>query len=131
MDFYTSYDLEASSYEDIVMKLKMLKKYDKVIIVNDDPDYTTAVINLNSSYKNIFTKKDFTFHLPKYRKVKNNIENKTCPICQDKFENNEFYRKLDQCGHTFHKKCVDEWFFKSKCYSCPLCRNEPYCRIGS
>jgi len=128
MEFFHSYQLgDVSSFEDIVMKLKQINKYDKVIIVNSDKNFTSAVINLEGSSKTKYTKKDFIFHLPKYKKVKccENLGVKCCSICQDNFEENEYYRELQQCGHKFHKKCVDEWFFKSKSYSCPLCRSNP------
>lgn len=126
MDFIHSYELgEVSDYQDIVTKLKELKKYDKVIIVNNDKNFTSAIIDLGSS-KTKYSKKDFTFHLPKYQKVNMNMNSKCCTICQENYKDNEYYRELNHCGHCFHKKCVDEWFFKSKSYSCPLCRKNPF-----
>jgi len=125
MDFIHSYELgDITSYEDIVLKLKELKKYDKVIIVNNNENFTTAVIDLGSKNEK-FTKKDFVFHLPKYQKVNDSLNKKCCSICQENYKSNEFYRKLD-CGHCYHKKCIDEWFYRSKTYCCPLCRNNPF-----
>jgi len=130
MDFFHSYELGVKSYEDVVKKIRDMNKYDKLIIINDDADFTSAVIDLGSNRKQVYTKKDFTFHLPKYLKVgKDNekLRSKTCSICQDSFKENEYFRELQHCGHFFHKKCVDEWFFRSKTYSCPLCRKNPCC----
>jgi len=126
MDFIHSYELgEIKNYDDIVFKLKQLKKYDKVIIVNDDKDFTTAVINLDTPRVK-YSKKDFVFHLPKYHKVGVDMVSKCCSICQDNYKEGEYYRELCNCGHKFHKKCVDEWFYRSKTYSCPLCRKNPF-----
>jgi hypothetical protein len=42
-----------------------------------------------------------------------------CSICQDIFD--EPYRIT--CGHTFCKKCLNDWEKKSRNELCPLCRN--------
>ena len=43
----------------------------------------------------------------------------TCSICQDIFD--DPFRLT--CGHTFCKKCLNEWEKKSNSELCPLCRN--------
>ena len=43
-----------------------------------------------------------------------------CPICQEIFD--DPYRIT--CGHTFCKKCLNQWEKKSNNDVCPLCRNE-------
>lgn len=128
MDFIHSYSLgDNVNYEDIIRKMKATKKYDKLIIVNDDAEYTTAVIDLGDNDEDRkITKKDFTFHLGKYKRVNKEKRGQKCTICQNELEENEYYRQLNGCNHCFHKKCVDEWFFKSKSYGCPLCRNNPF-----
>lgn len=126
MEYIHSHNLgNVSNYEDIVNAIKEMKKYDKLIIVNDDPNYTTAVYDLGNNANKKITKKQFTFHLPPYKKVCDKTKGSICTICQDIMEENEYYRKLCDCGHCFHKKCVDEWFFKSSSYVCPLCRKNP------
>lgn len=42
-----------------------------------------------------------------------------CVVCHDEYKCREHVRVLN-CGHTFHKKCIDKWL----CYmeTCPLCR---------
>lgn len=44
----------------------------------------------------------------------------TCSICQDIFD--EPFRIT--CGHTFCKKCLNQWEKKSENDVCPLCREE-------
>ena len=128
MDYFHVVDNGNTDYNNIVQKLKETKKYSKVIIINDDENFTSAVVDLgNNDSTKQFTKKDFTFHLPKYKKVDSTLENECCTICQDKFNQNEYYRELCECGHCFHKKCIDEWFYKSQSYGCPLCRKNPFC----
>tara|TARA_B100000989_G_C19342252_1_gene385483 strand:+ start:55 stop:471 length:417 start_codon:yes stop_codon:yes gene_type:complete len=112
---------------DIVENIKELKKYNEVIIVRDDPESTTAIIKLDEN-KSKYTKSDFTFHLPKSKRVKSDSEllKCECSICKENFKCNEFYRGLPECNHLFHKKCIDQWFFKSQKYECPYCRNNFY-----
>jgi hypothetical protein len=131
MNYYHSHDLgdNINTFEQIIQKIKETKKYKHLIIVNDNKEYTTAIINLGENEPQEKLKKsDFTFHLSPAKKVKVGSEfiNTECSICFQKFRNNNYYRKLDGCNHIFHKKCIDEWFFQSKSYSCPLCRKNPY-----
>jgi hypothetical protein len=130
MKFIHSHDLgdNINSFEQIIQKIKETKKYKHLIIVNDNSDYTTAIINLgeNDQHKKL-RKSDFTFHLSPAKKIKEDLDLiSECSICYQQFKTNEYYRELDGCKHIFHKKCIDEWFFQSKSYSCPLCRKNPY-----
>ena len=130
MIYIHSHDLgdNINTYEKIIEKIKLTKKYKHLIIVNDNKEYTTAIINLgnNDPEKNL-TKRDFTFHLSPAKKIKDSINcGSECSICYQQFNSNDYYRELSGCKHVFHKKCVDEWFFQSKSYSCPLCRKNPY-----
>jgi hypothetical protein len=58
----------------------------------------------------------------KYKKIKDTsvLQEKSCPICIDEFVCGEYNRTLD-CGHVFHKKCIDRWFKKNHS-DCPMCR---------
>jgi hypothetical protein len=130
MNFYHSHDLgdNINTFEQIIQKIKETKKYKHLIIVNDNKEYTTAIVNLgdNEPQKKL-TKGDFTFHLSPAKKIKNQTNSGCeCSICYQQFQKNDYYRELDGCKHMFHKKCIDEWFFQSKSYSCPLCRKNPY-----
>jgi len=131
MKFIHSHDLgdNINTFEQIIQKIKETKKYKHLIIVNDNKEYTTAIVNLgeNDPQKKL-KKSDFTFHLSPAKKVKDDstCTNADCSICYQQFNINDYYRELDGCKHIFHKKCIDEWFFQSKSYSCPLCRKNPY-----
>ena len=125
IDFYNgdNYDLE-----NLLNRLKEMKKYKQVIIIDEsDNDNTTAIYELTEKEDKI-TKNEFTAKLPKMKKLKDDElgTNNNCTICQSKIVKNEYYRKLEGCNHIFHKKCIDQWFFKTMDYNCPLCRNNPY-----
>lgn len=45
-----------------------------------------------------------------------------CPICLEKVYNVQS-SWITMCGHLFHKKCLHDWEFKTRCRSsCPVCR---------
>lgn len=49
----------------------------------------------------------------------------TCSICLDTLdEHYSTYIANLPCKHSFHTKCVVEYFVKNNTSSCPLCRNE-------
>lgn len=65
-------------------------------------------------------------HLGKYQKIKefDEIIDDTCSICFDTYKINQYKRKLNNCNHTFHKKCIDKWFKKNiDNMTCPICRH--------
>lgn len=43
-----------------------------------------------------------------------------CAICLEGFKDGDFCRKLPDCGHLFHVKCVDSWL--TRVLNCPICR---------
>jgi len=43
-----------------------------------------------------------------------------CHICLSEIKESEWIRKLPNCNHYFHKKCIDKWLKKNVC--CPMCR---------
>ncbi|CAG7876925.1 unnamed protein product [Brassica rapa] len=45
----------------------------------------------------------------------------SCSICLQDWEEGQVGRKLERCGHTFHMKCIDQWFLRQ--VSCPICRD--------
>merc|ERR1712100_942709 len=53
----------------------------------------------------------------------------SCSICLASFLSDEHVRTL-RCpaaaaGHTFHRDCIDEWFFRNYDHmTCPLCNND-------
>ena len=46
----------------------------------------------------------------------------TCAICQDTLQSDQEGRKLNACGHWFHKNCIDTWFEGN--VHCPVCRHD-------
>lgn len=45
-----------------------------------------------------------------------------CAICQDDFQNSRDGRKLNACGHWFHRTCIDTWLQRN--VRCPICRHD-------
>ncbi|KAF2877466.1 hypothetical protein BDV95DRAFT_625343 [Massariosphaeria phaeospora] len=46
-----------------------------------------------------------------------------CLVCLCNFEVDEEARRLINCGHLFHKLCIDQWLTTGR-NSCPLCRGQ-------
>ena len=52
------------------------------------------------------------------------MEEEICCICLSEFKNKEIVKKLE-CGHFYHKSCIDSWIVsstKNYTYFCPLCK---------
>lgn len=47
-------------------------------------------------------------------------ETMECVVCLKDFEDDEALRLLPECGHCFHRDCIDMWLFSHT--TCPLCR---------
>lgn len=45
-----------------------------------------------------------------------------CAICQDLIEETQQLRRINHCGHLFHKQCIDTWFATN--VHCPTCRHD-------
>ena len=48
------------------------------------------------------------------------INSPECIICLEEYNNRDNIIKLE-CGHIYHKKCVEDWFKINS--NCPNCRN--------
>jgi hypothetical protein len=46
----------------------------------------------------------------------------TCAICQDTLTADQEGRKLNTCGHWFHRSCIDTWLEGN--VHCPVCRHD-------
>jgi hypothetical protein len=46
----------------------------------------------------------------------------SCAICQDVLQPEQEGRKLNACGHWFHKSCIDTWLEGN--VHCPVCRHD-------
>ena len=47
-------------------------------------------------------------------------EGSACSICQDNFASGQAIRKIVQCGHEYHRGCIDTWLQSN--VQCPICR---------
>lgn len=43
-----------------------------------------------------------------------------CSICLNEFDEGDTVRRLTNCGHCFHKSCIDLWLLRRA--DCPLCK---------
>ena len=49
-------------------------------------------------------------------------EEHSCAICQEVLRSEQEGRKLNACGHWFHRTCIDTWFQRH--IICPICRHD-------
>ena len=48
----------------------------------------------------------------------------SCSVCLQDYKDSEWLRLLPDCGHFFHRECIDMWLRLN--LSCPMCRNSPF-----
>lgn len=82
--------------------------------------------NINDEENSYFSNcKEINEFLCKPQKIKDNdtlvLNNETCNICCDNYVPGQLKRNIPQCGHCYHKKCIDKWLKKNG--SCPICRH--------
>lgn len=53
-------------------------------------------------------------------------EKEMCAVCYVDFEDGDATRRLQPCGHRFHKQCIDQWLLKSST-RCPVDNQEVCC----
>ncbi|PIN26619.1 hypothetical protein CDL12_00599 [Handroanthus impetiginosus] len=46
-----------------------------------------------------------------------------CSICLAEYKDTDLIRLLPDCGHFFHRNCVDRWLMLHP--TCPVCRTSP------
>jgi hypothetical protein len=56
------------------------------------------------------------------RTANNTDDENNCSICRENFIEGEELRNLNNCSHTFHKVCIDQWFRTN--VHCPICRDD-------
>ncbi|CRG99624.1 RING zinc finger protein, putative [Plasmodium relictum] len=93
--------------------LKQLTKHKYIFIKNFKNNYINSLENCDKSQENnINKKKDMSI-------IKNNLIEEQCAVCFEKFQDYDKCIKL-MCLHTYHWKCVKNWFKFN--LTCPCCR---------
>ena len=90
----------------------------EIIAVSDDLAYL-----INLATKLIF--KTLKFDITRgYKRIRPNdpLIGEECSICCEEYTVNEYKRTLDDCDHTFHKRCCDKWIRVNM--TCPICRTD-------
>ena len=88
-----------------------------------DIEYFQNLID-KSLTKSLFNKPTDRF-TESYKKIKDEDTHKTCHICMNTFNINQYKRTL-HCTHEFHKKCIDKLINKYEDFNCPLCRQNVF-----
>ncbi|CRG94130.1 RING zinc finger protein, putative [Plasmodium gallinaceum] len=93
--------------------LKQLTKHKYIFNKNFKNNYLNSLENYDKSEENnINEKKDVAI-------LKNNLTEEQCAVCFEKFQDYDKCIKLI-CLHTYHWKCVKNWFKFN--LTCPCCR---------
>ncbi|CAM0905386.1 unnamed protein product [Alopecurus aequalis] len=50
-------------------------------------------------------------------------EAECCAVCLERYGDSDVVRVLPDCGHLFHRECVDHWLRQRP--TCPVCRTSP------
>ncbi|XP_027364350.1 RING-H2 finger protein ATL70-like [Abrus precatorius] len=51
------------------------------------------------------------------------VTSSCCSICLADYKDSDWLKLLPDCGHLFHRDCIDRWLQVN--LSCPMCRNSP------
>ncbi|TVU41425.1 hypothetical protein EJB05_14942, partial [Eragrostis curvula] len=57
------------------------------------------------------------------RKQRPAAQQACCPVCLENYADADVVRALPDCGHLFHRECVDPWLRLRP--TCPVCRTSP------
>lgn len=93
------------SYEDMLVLETFLGQAKPPVATKDDVEASGGIITVGSDLEETFTLGE------------------RCLVCLSAYEPGEECRKLNLCGHVFHKDCIDQWLTTGR-NSCPLCRGE-------
>ena len=92
-----------------------------ILLSRIDEHATTALVTTPpEKIKHKHTQEYINACLGPYHRVKTSSAKDDCGVCLDEYLCREGIRKLD-CGHAFHKKCIDKWFISGS-RTCPMCR---------
>lgn len=92
---------------------------DSVTVIETNQRYINFIDNVNSYIDDLLLSIDLTeFNVIQERQQRDNFE---CGICKKNLTNDSLLVKLN-CGHTFLKKCIMNWF-KIGNNHCPICKS--------
>ena len=99
------------------------------LFTNDIGEFMSEALDTQGGESVTTPTSEYTINNLEYFKFKNIINNKensdntqedTCPVCQDKFNENEKCVKIP-CGHVYHLDCLLPWLNTNN--TCPVCRD--------
>jgi hypothetical protein len=94
-----TYDIDA--FGSILGRGRNMDQFLQPVVVHPTPEQITA----NTTLGNLVSDTDHA-----------------CAICQDALTSEQEGRKLNACGHWFHKNCIDTWLERD--VHCPVCRHD-------
>ena len=124
-------------FEDFVADPVISGFYKIISLINEINNYQDSTNTLSNQFTNLLTSQmllNFLDQSVTVRPSEQQINRGTivetisalvednCAICQDAMERGAQVRKINYCGHIFHKECIDAWFDRN--VHCPTCRHD-------
>lgn len=83
-------------------------------------DFYFQILQQNIDPDSSVPTQDEIHHATTIPSIHDHIEG-VCSICQDSYSSDgTTCRRIDHCGHIFHRSCIDTWFQTHS--TCPMCR---------
>ncbi|XP_015940965.1 RING-H2 finger protein ATL70-like [Arachis duranensis] len=99
----------------------------RTVIMDRDPSSITIQIGEEQQQMQESILKSYPMLLFSQAKLHQKADDPTellsCSICLADYADSEWLRLLPDCGHFFHRDCIDVWLRLN--LSCPMCRNSP------
>jgi hypothetical protein len=87
-------------------------------------DFVTLFPGLNTTQENVIVRpseQQIATATEEFLYTSNtNVQNTSCPITLDDFQEGDALKRIIPCGHTFRKPAIDNWFREK--VRCPVCR---------
>jgi hypothetical protein len=87
-------------------------------------DFVTLFPGLNTTQENVIVRpsgQQIATATEEFLYTSNtNVQNTSCPITLDDFQEGDALKRILYCGHTFRKPAIDNWFREK--VRCPVCR---------
>ncbi|OIV90615.1 hypothetical protein TanjilG_01696 [Lupinus angustifolius] len=97
----------------------------RTVIMERDISVVTIQVQSEEEKEAIFKSyPQMLYSQAKLHKVEHSSTTLGCSICLADYNDSEWLRFLPDCGHYFHKECIDMWLRLNM--SCPVCRNSPF-----